>query len=500
MKRRILTGLLLAVFLLGACAAGGTAAARESSDAALEQEGQPQEQSREQSAGRMADGLGERYRFTDDDGAEIRFDKPFERIVCLYSAHTENLFVLGAGGRVIGGHSTSVYPPEAAFLPVFDYNGDVERVIAAEPDLVLIRPFISRRVPEYVEQLRQAGITVVSLYPDTYEAFPEYIRKLAMMTGTEEEAERQLELMDDRLGSIKQQTETVTDRQTVFFESTETNIRTVTDGSMPGLAIVMAGGVSLAAGAESSADGSSIAEFGVEKVLSHAEDIDVYVSQRGAMNSGGNLQSISERPGYDTIRAVREGRVYLINEKLISSPTFRYDKGVRELARFLYPELMDDLSGYEDSRVMTKRDFANIVVRAGHVPVYVPSSSKYYQTAQKGHTYGLFEDAGWEDPDFDYIETAVHAGYVEWDMVDGKEYFHPDQAVTREELARALFLMGDFENQEEHVAISDLGETGHGRIVQILVDCGVFELSGGKFEPGRIVGCDEAVRCFEFLK
>lgn len=494
MKRRVLTAVLLAVFLLSACAPGGdpTAAPRRT--------GAVQEQSLEQLTEQMIAGSDDAYKFTDDDGVEIRFDRPFERIVCLYSAHTENLFTLGAGAQIIGGHSTSVYPPEAAFLPVFDYNGDVEQVIAAEPDLVLIRPFISRRVPEYVEQLRQAGITVVSLYPDTYEAFPDYVRKLAMMTGMEEEAECQLRLMDERLRLIMQKTGAVADKQTVFFESTETNIRTVTDDSMPGLAIVMAGGVSLAAGAEPSAAGSSIAEFGVEKVLSYAEDIDVYVSQRGAMNSGGNLQSIDERPGYDTIRAVREGRVYLINEKLISAPTFRYDKGVREMARFLYPELMDELSGYEDGRIMTKRDLANIVVRAGHVPVYVPSSSKYYQTVQKGHTYGLFEDISWQDPDFDYIETAVHAGYAEWDAADGREYFHPDQAVTREELARALFLMGDFENQEEHVAISDLDGTRHSRIVQILVDHGVFELADGEFEPAREVRCDEAVRCFEFLE
>lgn len=86
-----------------------------------------------------------------------------------------------------------------------------------------------------------------------------------------------------------------------------------------------------------------------------ADEIDVYVSQRGAMNAGGNIHSILIRPGYNTIKAVKDGRVYIINEKLISSPTFRFYKGVRELARYLYPDLMDDISAYQNDEAATKR-------------------------------------------------------------------------------------------------------------------------------------------------
>ena len=69
--------------------------------------------------------------FTDDDGKTIQLDKPCEKIISLYSAHTENLFTLGAGDKIIGVHKASIYPPEAAFLPRFDYNGDPEAIIAA---------------------------------------------------------------------------------------------------------------------------------------------------------------------------------------------------------------------------------------------------------------------------------------------------------------------------------------------------------------------------------
>ena len=38
----------------------------------------------------------------DQAGRRIRIAKPFERIISLYGAHTENLFALGAGSCVIG--------------------------------------------------------------------------------------------------------------------------------------------------------------------------------------------------------------------------------------------------------------------------------------------------------------------------------------------------------------------------------------------------------------
>ncbi|MDR1257580.1 MAG: hypothetical protein LBJ86_07530, partial [Spirochaetaceae bacterium] len=36
------------------------------------------------------------FSVTDDEGNTVSFDKPFTRIISFYSAHTENLFALGA--------------------------------------------------------------------------------------------------------------------------------------------------------------------------------------------------------------------------------------------------------------------------------------------------------------------------------------------------------------------------------------------------------------------
>lgn len=438
--------------------------------------------------------------FTDDDGRKINISSPCERIISLYSAHTENLYALGAGGKLIGAHSTSTYPAAAAFLDTYDYSGDPEKVIAANPDLVLIRPFITRKAPEFVTALENAGILIVSLYPESFNEFDEYIRKLAVLTGTEQAAERELSAFHVNIDEITERTGRVADKQSVFFESTEVNLRTVTPDSMPAIAIQRAGGVNIAADAVAVEDGSSIASFGDEKILELADEIDVYVSQRGAMNAGGDEKSIASRPGFNTVKAVTDGRVFLINEKIISSPTFRYFKGIKELARYMYPEVMDSLEGFMSGEEATRREFANIVVMSRHIPIYVPASSKYYKEKRKGHTYGMFADVPWTDEDYDYIETAVSSGYLTWEKRENGEYFDPDAPVTREELAQTIFVIGQFSDKGSVQKISDLLDCENPRIVQILVDNGIFTLEGGRFEPGRKVTMQEIVSALSLVK
>lgn len=437
--------------------------------------------------------------FTDDDGREIKLDAPCSRIISLYSAHTENLYEIGAGDKLIGVYTGSIYPPEAVSLPAYDYKGDPEQVIAAQPDLVLILPLISRKVPDYVAQIERAGIPVVSLYPDDYDKFADYIGKLAALTGTEETAQRRLEDFYAAIQDVVAVTGQITDKKTVFMESTETELRTVTPYSMPGRAIVFAGGINLAADAQPVSKGSAFAAFGIERVLENADNIDVYISQRGAMNAGGDLISIGERDGFDTIKAIKENRVYLITDKIVNSPTFRYQKGVAEVARFLYPDLMDDLSAYENDTPATRLKYAEIVMKTLHLPIYVPSSSKYYETEQKGHTFGLFGDVHWNDDGFDAIETAVFGGYIGWEKsIDGLEYFYPDRPVTREELAKTVFLIGNF-TPSANTDIADIGTCEKPRIVQTLVDQGIFTLEQGNFNPKRAVTNNEILTALQMV-
>jgi iron complex transport system substrate-binding protein len=276
--------------------------------------------------------------FLDDCGRKVYIRQPATRIISLYSAHTENLYSLGLEREIIGVGRADKYPPEVKRKPVFDYRSDPEKVIAADPDLVLIRPFIEKSSPNFVDALIQTGIYVVCLYPEKFEDFDSYIRRLAQLTGKEKRAEELLNSFHRRIDEVAERTAEFVPKTAVFFEATENDYRTVTTDSMASRAISYAGGMNIASDAAALHEGTSIASYGTERLLEKAEEIDVYVAQQGRMNPSAEPDAIAKRPGFHVIKAVREGRVYVIDQKIVSSPTFRFAQGVEELARMFYPE------------------------------------------------------------------------------------------------------------------------------------------------------------------
>lgn len=428
-------------------------------------------------------------RLTDDLGKTVVMEKPAQRIISLYSAHTENLFHLGLNEEIIGVYVNETYPPEAVLKPAYDYREDPEKIIAAKPDLVLIRPFIKDSAPDFVKALENAGINVVCLYPEKFAQFDDYISKLGVLTGQEKEAVARLQEFHQSLKDIETITSGLPDKKRVYFEATETEYRTITTDCMAAIALRQSGGVNIAADALPIKEGSSIAPYGIEKILAHAGEIDAYIAQRGAMNAGGTPHAIKIRPGFNTIKAVKEGQVFNIDEKLISSPSFRFAKGVRELARMLYPDVFDDLSKYAGQNQITRQEMAEIIVKFKHMPVFTPNS-KSYQGKEGSHVYGGFPDVKTSHQYFDYIETAVLAGIMTADA----ESFAPEKPVTRDALAGIVFMMFDLDEGKPTKKINDIEKCRNSRIVEIVCQNNIMASdAGGYFRPEALVSGDEVL-------
>ena len=266
--------------------------------------------------------------FTDDTGKLVKLAKPAKKIISLYSAHTENLFSLGLDAEIIGVSTSENYPPAALQKTKFDYRADPERVIAQEPDVVLIRPFVKRGYPDFVKALENAGIQVISLYPEKYADFPEYIQKLGLLTGKSVKAQELLTNFEQQLAKL---TQANTQKQAkVFFEATS-NQRTTTPDSIPAGLITKLGYQPVFIGKPVVDKGTSIASFDLEELMLQADKIDIYIAQKGIMNAKVNKAVIIARPGYENIKAVRTGKVLIMDEKLISSPTFRLLLGAEQL-------------------------------------------------------------------------------------------------------------------------------------------------------------------------
>ena len=275
---------------------------------------------------------------TDAAGRVIEVNKPFTRIISLYGAHTENLFSLGLDAEIIGVSKSEDYPPRALQKEVFDYRGDAEKFLAAKPDLVLVRPMIERSKGGLVAKLIEAGITVVSLQPVNIDQTFSYWRDLGVLTGREQAAEAMVQTFKAGLAEVANRVQTIpaTARKRVYFESIHRKMKTFAPTSMTIFALTTAGGINVADDAER-VRSTNIAAYGKEQILAKSAEIDVFLAQKGAMNRITRDTVINE-PGFAAIKAVQEGQVFLVNERLVSRPTMRLLDGIREIGAILYPD------------------------------------------------------------------------------------------------------------------------------------------------------------------
>ena len=275
---------------------------------------------------------------TDDSGRQIPVNRPFTRIISLYSAHTENLCRLGTEKQIIGISQSDDYPLTILDRRRFSYREDPEKFIAAHPDLVLVRPMIERSYPQFIKKLEQAGITIFSLQPGSVDELFTYWKTLGFLTGKEKEAD---EMIISFKTGLKKVQDKVTDvppgsRPRVYFESIHRKMKTFSQTGIAMYVLEQAGGINIATDARQVRK-TNIAAYSKERILKHAAEIDIFLAQRGRMNPI-SRKDILEEPGFNAIKAVKENRVFLIEESLVSRPTFRILEGIEKLNSLFYPE------------------------------------------------------------------------------------------------------------------------------------------------------------------
>ena len=257
----------------------------------------------------------------------------------MYPAHTENLFSLGLNKEIIGVSKDETYPLEALKKPVFSPFDSVEKFISARPDLILIRPMLERAHKLLFEKLKRVGIKIVSIQPKSVDEMYDYWRELGRLTGKEKEAEEMVKRFKEEIKKIQKKVSMIpySKRKRVFFESIHSKFKTFSPTSISMFVLKTAGGINIAGDAVTVRN-TNIAEYGKEKILAHADEIDVYIAQRGRMNPV-TKEDIIKEPGFEAIKAIREGKVYIVPEEIVSRPTLRLIKGIYLIAHILYPEI-----------------------------------------------------------------------------------------------------------------------------------------------------------------
>ena len=286
---------------------------------------------------------GEPFRITahneiiDQTGRKLIINEPYDRIISLYGAHTENLFALGLDREIVGVSRNEDYPPQALDRPVFSYHEDPEKFLAAHPDLVLIRPMIARGYPQFVSRLEKSGITVISLQPGTVDEMYTYWEILGLLTGRQDRALKMIANFKKAVLEFNTLTAAINARKIVYFEAIHSKMKTFSPDSMAIFALETAGGINIAADAIPVRK-TNIAYYGKERILSRAREIDVYLAQSGTMNQT-SLAAIKNEPGYQVIKAIQNNQIYIVDERRVSRPTYRLLDGISDIGKVLYPDV-----------------------------------------------------------------------------------------------------------------------------------------------------------------
>ena len=260
---------------------------------------------------------------------------PFQRIVSLWPAHTANLVELGLDREIL---AVAADDPLPGKRPRIACDGDPARVIALKPDLVLIRPQISRDCPALVRALEQRNIRVLSLQPAKASQLFAYWEALGKLTGREREARTMIETFSRKLATITADVRQIPKekRKRVYFEAAHRPLHTFAPASLAMFVLESAGGVNVAADAERVRE-TPLAAYGRERLLAKADQIDLYLAQSGRTNPV-SVDDILREPGFKAIPAVRKRQIFLVDEELIAQPTMALIQTIGFVKSLLYPD------------------------------------------------------------------------------------------------------------------------------------------------------------------
>ena len=142
---------------------------------------------------------------TDDTGARVVLPAPASRIVSLTPGATEMLFAAGAGSKVVATVEYSDEPPAAKSIArIGDVTAvDIERLLALRPDVVVIWPG-GGNVAQ-IEKVSRLGIPLYRQEVDVLDDLPKSVRRLGVLAGTSDVAERTARSLEERLVRLRRE-------------------------------------------------------------------------------------------------------------------------------------------------------------------------------------------------------------------------------------------------------------------------------------------------------
>jgi iron complex transport system substrate-binding protein len=285
-------------------------------------------------------GIEALHNLVDDQGYVTSLTAYPDKIVSVAPSATEILFAIGAGDKVVAVTDYDNYPYDfAAWIAAGNMTSvgefktpNMEVITTLDPDLILASGGVQE---ESVDTLRELGYKVLVLDPTSVDGILNNIELVGNATGKRAEATA---LVDDLINRIEAVENTVAnaDKPKVYYETYYDATASWTIGALAwqNELIEKAGGTNIFADQQ-----IDYYQYNVEALIARNPDVIVLPAEGMGTGQQASLDAVKARPGWDTINAVQNDRLYQIDSNIIERAGPRVAGAIEQLAEFFHPEL-----------------------------------------------------------------------------------------------------------------------------------------------------------------
>ena len=276
---------------------------------------------------------------TDDLGRTVELKAKPARIVVTSASFLEPLEAVGGADLVVGRPDSKTKMPDYAkdIASVGKvYQIDTEKVLACQPDLVIINKGMNEKL---VDAMEKSGIKTLVLDMKSYEDVKREVVTLAEVTGSPEKGQQLVKDMDDKIAAVKNSMPQGT-RRVSIIHSTSQGLTVQLDGSIAGSVANMLGWENVASGSKPLEKNPDAAPYSMETLVAQNPEI-IFVTSMGKLEAiKASMEETMQGPAWQSIPAVKNKQVYYLPQELfLLSPGIHYPEAVATMAECVYPDV-----------------------------------------------------------------------------------------------------------------------------------------------------------------
>lgn len=234
-----------------------------------------------------------------------------QRIVSLAPTHTETLFALGAGNRVVAVDEQSDYPEGVPTTDLSGFQPNVEAIADYEPDLVVL----SDDIEDVSAGLQAIGVDTLLLQAaGSLDEVYDQIAQLGMAVGLEDEAAELVASMRSEIETLVSQVPERSEPLSYYHELDD-QYYSVTSSTFIGEIYALADLENVADAADPDGQSGGYPQLAPEFLVEADPDL-IFLAD--VKCCGQSAETVAARPGFSALTAVQEDRVIELDDDVAS--------------------------------------------------------------------------------------------------------------------------------------------------------------------------------------